>query len=178
MKRLIALLAVLLLAVMPAAAEDAAGFSPYDYHILYTANGHYIVYEFPDIMLHLPIEWEDRITVVQTDKGASFYQTASYEKTLEQGLAGGGFLFQLRACADESCRELPAYEYLGYSSNAGLHFFLLLPSDYPAYTDDAAIKAEYDEMSSRIGHVVEMAKIHASMIFYTDGIESTDAGKS
>ena len=52
MKRLITLLVVLLVSIMPAMAE----FTPYDYHIMYTANGNYIVYDFPDIMLYLPIE--------------------------------------------------------------------------------------------------------------------------
>ena len=37
MKRLIILLVILLIAVMPAVAE----FTPYDYHIMYTANGNY-----------------------------------------------------------------------------------------------------------------------------------------
>ena len=65
MKRLITLLVVLLISIMPAMAE----FTPYDYHIMYTANGNYVVYDFPDIMLYLPIEWEDAITVEQTDTG-------------------------------------------------------------------------------------------------------------
>ncbi len=30
-------------------------FDTYDYHIMYTANGNYIVYDFPDIMLYYPI---------------------------------------------------------------------------------------------------------------------------
>lgn len=50
MKRLIALFVVILfIAVMPAMAE----FTPYDYHIMYTANGNYIVYDFPDVMLYI-----------------------------------------------------------------------------------------------------------------------------
>ena len=51
MKRLMTLLVVLLVSIMPAMAE----FTPYDYHIMYTANGNYVVYDFPDIMLYYPI---------------------------------------------------------------------------------------------------------------------------
>ena len=174
MKRLITLLIVLLFAAMPATAE----FTPYDYHIMYTANGNYVVYDFPDVMLYIPIEWEDAITVEQTDTGVAFFQTASYDKFLEDGLPKGGFLFKLRASEDESFRDLPEYEYIGYSENAGLHFYLLLPSDYPAWPDEATIKTEYDEMYSQISTVVEMAKISKSMHFYTDDIVSTDAGMS
>ena len=176
MKRLITLLVVLSLAVLPAvAAED---FTPFDYHIMYTANGNYIVYDFPDIMLYIPTEWEDAITVEQTDTGLAFFQTASYDKFLADGLPEGGFLFKLRSSEDESFRELPEYEYIGFSENAGLYFYLSLPSDYQAYVYDADIRAEYDAMSKQIGTIAEMAKISRSMHFYTDDIVSTDAGMS
>lgn len=174
MKRLIALLVILLIAVVPAMAE----FTPYDYHIMYTANGHYVVYDFPDVMLYIPIEWEDAITVEETDTGVAFFQTASYDKFLEDGLPKGGFLFKLRASGDESFRELPEYEYIGYSENAGLHFYLSMPSDYQAYVYDADIRAEYDAMNKQIEEIAGMAKIHRSMHFYTDDIVETDAGMS
>ena len=174
MKRLITLLIVLLFAAMPAMAE----FTPYDYHIMYTANGNYVVYDFPDVMLYIPIEWEDAITVEQTEDGAAFFQTASYEMFQEDGLPKGGFLFKLRTSEDESFREQPEYEYIGYSENAGLHFYLSMPSDYQAYVYDADIRAEYDAMNKQIEGIAEMAKIHRSMHFYTDDIVETDAGMS
>ena len=177
MKRLIALLVILLLAVAPAVAETAE-FTPYDYHVKYTANGEYVVYEFPDVMLYLPIEWEDAITVEQTDTGAAFFQTASYDKFLEDGLPKGGFLFRLRASEDESFRERPEYEYIGFSENANLHFYLSMPSDYEAYVYDPDIRAAYDEMHKQIHQIAETAKISRSMYFYTEGIESTDPGMS
>ena len=174
MKRLIALLVLVLIAVTPALAE----FTPYDYHVMYTANGKYVVYDFPDVMLYIPIEWEDAITVEQTDTGVAFFQTASCEKFLEDGLPKGGFLFKLRSSKDESFRELPEYEYIGYSENAGLHFYLSMPSDYQAYVYDADIRAEYDAMNKQIAGIAGMAKIHRSMHFYTDDIVETDAGMS
>ena len=137
-----------------------------------------IVYDFPDVMLYIPIEWKDAITVEQTDTGVAFFQTASYDKFLEDGLPKGGFLFKLRASEDESFRELPEYEYIGFSEDAGLYFYLSLPSDYQAYVYDADIRAEYDAMSKQIGTIAEMAKISRSMHFYTDDIVSTDAGMS
>ncbi len=177
MKRLIVLLVVLLIAALPAMAE-AAEFTPYDYHVMYSANGKFVVYDFPDVRLYLPAEWEDAITVEQTDTGVAFFQTASYDKFLQDGLPEGGFLFKLRASEDERFRELPEYEYIGFSESANLHFYLSLPSDYEAYVYDADIRAEYDEMSRQIGQIAETAKIARSMHFYTEGIESTDAGMS
>lgn len=136
------------------------------------------VFFFPDIMLYIPIEWEDAITVEQTDTGLAFFQTASYDKFLEDGLPKGGFLFKLRASEDEDFRELPEYEYIGFSENAGLHFYLSMPSDYQAYVYDDDIRAEYDAMNKQIAGIAEMAKIHRSMHFYPEGIESTDPGMS
>ena len=177
MKRLIALFFAALIAVMPALAE-AVEFTPYDYHILYSGNGNYVIYEFPDIMLYLPIEWEEAITVEQADNGVAFFQTASYDRFLADGLPKGGFLFRLRASEDEGFRELPEYEYLGFSKNAKLHFYLSLPSDYEAYVYDPDIRAEYDGMHRQICRIAETAKISKSMHFYTEGMESTDAGMS
>ena len=177
MKRWIAMLIVLLLSIMPAVAGSVE-FTPYDYHVMYTANGKYIVYDFPDVMLYLPIEWEGAITVEQTDTGTAFFQTASYDKFMEDGLPKGGFLFKLRASEDESFRELPEYEYIGFSENANLYFYLSLPSDYEAYVYDPDIRAEYDGMHRQICRIAETAKISKSMHFYTEGMESTDAGMS
>ena len=129
-------------------------------------------------MLYIPIEWEDTITVEQTDTGLAFFQTASYDKFLADGLPEGGFLFKLRSSEDESFRELPEYEYIGFSENAELHFYLSMPSDYQAYVYDADIRAEYDAMSKQIGTIAEMARIRKSLHFYTEDIIETDAGMS
>ena len=177
MKRfvLIVLIAALLAAAVSALAE-ADGFSAFDYVQGETVNGNYLTFTFPDIALLIPMEWRDRLVVEQGDDGVSFYHAASREKYLEEGLEGGGFLFELCASADEAdIAELPASAYLGYSENAGLHFYLLLPSDYPAWPD-APARAEYDAMAAQIDLVVEKARIAPSLNFYPG--ESTDAGMS
>ena len=94
------------------------------------------------------------------------------------GSAGGGrFLFRLCASEDEGFRDLPAYEYLGYSDNAGLHFYLTLPPEYTAYQEDA-IMADYNDMAEDLDTIIEMARIAPSLNFYTDDLVSTDAGMS
>ena len=176
MKRIVTLLLVLLLAALPALAESA-GFTTFD-HVYGHAGSQWIYYGFPDISLFMPLDWEGRITIEHGKDGFAFFQSASYDKYLAEHIPNGGFLFELRASADESFRELPAYAYLGYSENAGLHFYLLLPTDYPAWPDDADIRAEYDEMAGQISLIVEKAKIEPNMSFYTEGVEWTDAGMS
>lgn len=175
MRRIIAILLVVLLLGLPAMAEQS--FSPYDYVTGSAGGGRYLYYDFPDISLYLPASWEGRFTVETDDYGVTFYQTASYDKYLEEGLEGGGFLFRLGASEDEDFRDLLAYEYLGYSENAGLHFYLTLPPEYTAYPEDA-IMADYEDMAEAMDAIIEMARIAPSLSFYTDGLVSTDAGMS
>jgi len=172
MKRSVALLLALLFIALPALAEQAE-FSPFDHRIQYTANGKYIVYVFPDIRFLLPIEWENAITVEQSDSGAAFYQTASLERYRAEGVPGGGFLFELCVAEDESYLSLPAFVYLGFSENSGQNFYLRLPSDYPAYPEDD-IRAEYDRMIGEMDLVVEKASIRKSILFYTEDLEIED----
>ena len=155
--------------------SDETSFSPYDYTIGETANEEYLTYTFPDVRLYIPMEWENRFVVETGQYGVSFYQKASYDKYLEEGKEHGGFLFRFSGSEDESFRDIPEHRYLGYSENAGLHFYLKLPSDYRAY-NDPEIRADYDEMRRQIDLIAENAKIAASLNFYPG--ESTDAGMS
>ena len=175
MRRVISALLVMLLLSLPAMAEHS--FSPYDYVTGSAGGGRYLYYDFPDISLYLPVSWEGRFTVETDDYGVAFYQTASYEKYLEEGLEGGGFLFRLGASEDESFRDLLAYQYLGYSENAGLHFYLALPPEYTACLEDD-VMADYEDMAGFLETIIEMVRIAPSLSFYTDGLESTDAGMS
>ncbi len=177
MKRIISIVLLILMLAAPALAGAEPSFSPYDYVTGSAGGGRFLYYDFPDISLCLPAAWEGRFTVVVDEFGVAFYHTASYEKFLEEGLEGGGFLFRLCASADEGFRDLLAYEYLGYSENAGLHFYLTLPPEYTAYQEEA-IMADYNEMAEDLETIVEMARIAPSLTFYTDDLVRTDAGMS
>ena len=175
MRRILSALLIILLLSLPAMAEQS--FSPYDYVTGSAGGGRYLFFDFPDISLYLPASWEGRFVVEQDDYGVTFYQTASYDKYLEEGLEGGGFLFRLGASEDESFRDLLVYEYLGYSENAGLHFFLTLPPEYTAYPEDD-VMADYEDMAGSMETIIKMVRIAPSLSFYTNGLESTDAGMS
>ena len=177
MRYIIIVLLSLLLCALPVLAEEQT-IAPYDHAILYTVNGKYVVYEFPDITLYIPISWETSATVLQDEDGLCFYQTQSYERLAEEGVEGGGFLCRLCAGEDEAFRDLPACEYLGFSENAGLHFYLVLPTGDVPLADDEAVRAEYDEMRGQIDEIVQKARISRSMRYYTDDVVTTDAGMS
>ena len=108
----------------------------------------------------------------------SFYQKASHDRFLaEQVTDQGGFLFRLSASEDEAFRDLPAYKDLGFSENAGMHFYLTLPPEYTAYPE-ADVMEDYEDMAGSMETIIEMVRIAPSLSFYTDGLESTDTGMS
>ena len=174
MKRVLLILIAMLLSVSCVAEQS---FSPYDFVTGSAGGGRFLYYGFPDISLYLPASWEGRFTVETDEFGVAFYHTASYERFLEDGQEGGGFLFRLGASEDEGFRDLLAYEYLGCSENAGPHFYLTLPPEYTAYPEDD-IMADYNDMARDVKTIAEMARIAPSLSFYTNGLENTDAGMS
>lgn len=72
-------------------------------------------------------------------------------------------------------QHLPAYKYLGYSENAGLNFYLRLPSDYPAYPEEE-IMGEYNRMAEDVESIAEMAKIRKSSHYYPGDEADIDDG--
>ena len=175
MRRIFTMMLVILILSLPAIGEQS--FSPYDYVTGSAGGGRYLYYDFLDISLYLPVSWEGRFIVEQDDYGVAFYQIASYDKFMEEGLKGGGFLFRLGASKDESFRDLLAYQYLGYSENAGMHFYLTLPPEYTAYPETDVME-DYEDMAGSMETIIEMVRIAPSLSFYTDGLESTDTGMS
>ena len=179
MKRIVLVVLLALVLAIPALGEAEQPFSPYDYVTGSAGGGRFLYYDFPDIALYLPAAWEGRFTVEPDEFGVAFYHTASQEKFRAEGYGDdGGFLFRLCASEDEDFRDLPAYAYLGYSENAGLHFYLTLPPEYTAYPDDPGIMEDYNGMAGDLETITAMARIAPSLRFYTDDLVSTDAGLS
>ncbi len=153
MKKRIALLLALLLAILPAALADGLSFTTD------TLQDGSLVFRFDDLSLTLPAGWADKVLAVPTDGGLSFYQRASYERYAAEGIEGGGFLFSLGASVNGSFSELPAFKYLGFSEKSAMNYYLVLPTDYPAYNDEAA-RAEYDAMHAQIDAIAQSAVIY------------------
>ena len=118
-----------------------------------------LVYRFQELSLYLPASWQGKLVVVPSEDSVSFCQRASYEKYREEGFPDGGFLFGLGACGNNSFTELPSFAYLGFSKSSCMDYYLILPSDYPAYMDDD-IRAEYDAMFSEISFVLDNVEFH------------------
>ena len=145
------------------AAEDAVSetdsFLSFGYYDDLLEDGR-VVYYFDELSLTLPADWRGNVFIIPTKYGYSFYQRASYDRYLkERGSAGGGFLFELKACSDDSYTDLPQYEYLGVGQRSGLNYYLQLQYDYRAY-NDPAIKESYDRMFSQVSDIAETASFY------------------
>lgn len=172
MKRLLAMLIALMLFALPAFAEPM---SPLDYTDDLTQAG-CPVYYFQELSLQLPAEWAGKVMAMPGDGGVDFYQIASYDQYREEGIDGGGFLFRLGASVNHSFSELPSFEYLGFSEDSAMNYYLEFPTDYPAY-NDADIRAEYDAMLAQIDYVAAHAQFYAGNVA-DDAVEDIidDAG--
>lgn len=157
MKRLIALVIALMLCAVCALAEPMSYF---DYTDDIAENGD-LIYYFPEMSIQLPAGWAGKVMPVVGENGTSFYQRASYDKYQQEGIDGGGFLFMLGARIDDSYTNLPEYAYIGQSADSGMNYYLMLPSDYPAYMGDEAIRAEYDAMAAETDFVASHAEIYS-----------------
>ena len=150
MKRLLALIVALLLFALPALAE---AMSPYDYNDDILEDGSPIYY-FPELSIRLPADWQGKVMAVPGERDVSFHQIASYERYQAEGIDGGGLLFSLCAGEEADFANVPDCEHLGDSAATGLSYFLLRPTDYPAYPEDA-VRAEYDAMLAGLDEVLQ-----------------------
>ena len=170
MKRLIAVLLALVLIVMPVSAQTGSFF---DYTDDILENGD-LIYYFQELSLTLPASWRGKVMAEQDESGVSFYQISSHENYLKEGIKNGGFLFELGASVNHDFSKLPSFRYIGFCEESAMNYYLRLPTDYPAYNEEA-IRAEYDEMLGQIDYVVENAKFYADQNKKEDDDDSTPA---
>lgn len=156
MKRIFILILALMLIALPTLAEPMTGLA----FTTGTAEDGSLMFYFEDLSLRLPADWQEKVLAEPSGNSLAFYHRASYEKYLEEGLENGGFLFSLGASVNSSFSELPAFEYLGFSEISCMNYYLELPSDYPAYMGDEAVRAEYDAMYAQIGQIAQDAVIY------------------
>lgn len=120
-----------------------------------------LIYRTEDIELHLPGSWAEKILILPTPTGATFYQKASYDKFMEEGIPGGGYLFTLGGCVNSDFENLPSLIYLGFCEGSAMNYYLELPTDYPAYMEDE-IRAEWDDMHKMMRGIAQGAVIRVS----------------
>ena len=170
-KSILAVLSALLTLGM-AMSAFSEGFS--DYNDYMNSDGSYSYYFMQGINVTMDQEWYQNTFVKADEEKAVFYHRDSFYRYAEEGIDGGGRLFTIAASADTDFEQLPAYEYIGYDANAGLHYYVILPTDYPAYAEDEEIRAEYDSLWADVDTVIESIEI----VYPGDEKEGDEAGHS
>ena len=103
-------------------------------------------------------DWYRHTRVLLEDGGASFYHKGSYNAYAEEGMKGG-WLFTIGACVNSDFQDLPRFEYIGFDDENAMNYYVELPTDYQAYTEDDGIRAEYDALWAGVKDVISQITI-------------------
>ena len=154
-------------------------------------DGTYSYYFDQGVLVTLDENWYRNTFVKASDRGATFYQKASYDAYAREGLEGGGRLFTIGASVNTDFSELPSFEYIGFDEDSCMNYYAELPSDYQAYMGDETIRAEYDALWAevkdviagiRIGNDIQAGNAPGHDLISTDAGQlsapGTDAGQS
>ena len=180
---------VLMTLTMSLTAASAAWAGVFDNYVdCQNPDGTYSYYFDQGVLVTLDENWYQNTIVKTSDRGATFYQKASYDAYEKEGMEGGR-LFTIGASVNSSFSELPSFEYIGFDEDSCMNYYAELPTDYQAYMGDASIQAEYDALWSQVKDVIAGirigSEIHAgNETVDVDGnglgedLTSTDAGQS
>ena len=105
--------------------------------------------------------WYRKTKAVVADGGASvsFYHKGSNEAYAAEGMEGAGLLLTIGASVNSDFQELPDFTYLGFDEEEMMNYYAACPTDYQAYMGDEAIRAEYDELNSKVSGVINSAQL-------------------
>ncbi len=160
MKKTLAALLTLVLVLAAGASATAGTFDEYwDFE---QADGTY-AYGFPRVLVSMDQNWYQKTRVVLGERGstASFYHKGSYDAYAAEDMEGG-LLFTIGASVNTDFENLPAFIYLGFDEEEAMNYYAQLPTDYQAYMEDEAIRAEYDELWSTVEDVIAGIQIKGS----------------
>lgn len=99
------------------------------------------IYEFSELEVVIPENWEDRYDVEEADDGLRFYSTAVREYCQRENPASlGGELFTLHASQDYGFLEEPQYSYIIGSSDDYIYYLTVMQGE--AYEPEDAESAD------------------------------------
>ncbi len=119
-------------------------------------------FKAPGFEMVLPEDWNGLAVRKEFEGGCSYHQKKSYD------LMGDGVLFYIQVYSDCSYVNLPDYEVWGYD---GPYVYVMSqPTDVAFYTEDSAIREEYNRMQGEISQIHEAFRIQSGSAKY-DGYE-------
>ena len=150
-RKMTAIVTAALIVISFAAVVSAGVFDDfYDYQ---NEDGTYSYYFTQGVCVTMDKDWYQKTVVIPDDGGAAFYHKASYDAWQQKGMTGGK-LFTLGASVNTDFQNLPSFEYIGFDEEACMNYFAVLPTDYQAYAEDEAIRAEYDALWAGVKDVL------------------------
>lgn len=133
---------------MTAFADDFEDFNDYQ-----TEDGKYAYYFECGINVVMPQDWYQNTFIEADKKFVTFYHQESYERYLEDGYDTGGELLTIGRSVNTDFKDYPGYTYIGYDEEEMMNYYYAVPTDYRGYTEDEAVKAEYDQLQSELEEV-------------------------
>ena len=119
--------------------------APMDYTVSVDDENHFIFYDFDEVQVRIPDEWEDSLLVLPEEEKVGFYHKASHESASDAGAAG--LLFELQVTANG---ETPADDENNTFSVTGEGnegaYAVRYPRYEQGYMDDPEIWDEWCEM--------------------------------
>ncbi len=150
-----ALIAVLAVSLAAAGFAEAAGLESY---VAQPRENGDIRVCFGEVEVTLPAAWADKIDIFPHDTYALFCHRESCRLWAENtGYTESGVLFSLNVSETTDYTKLPSYMDIG----AGEHgnYYLAFPTDYQAYAEDEAARAEFDALLDGMDFVKENARM-------------------
>lgn len=153
MKRIVlaALIGMLAMGTVVYAADSSDNSLSYTDSILEDGS---LIYYFDEVAVTLPADWNGKFEIETDMTTATFYHKASRDKWLEEGM-NGGILFSMSCSVNHDFAELPDFQYIGFSEESCMNYFLTFPTDMQAYMDDGAVLEEFQQMNLEIDFVKE-----------------------
>ena len=106
------------------------------------------------LFVTMPAEWYENTLVVADVNNVTFYHRDSFERYAAEGIEGGGMLFSIGCSVNTDFEDFEEMTYIGFDEVEMLNYFAIQPTDYPAYTADAGVRAQYDALFAEVDAVI------------------------
>ena len=148
------LLAVMIALLVLACAVSACAAGLEDFNDYQNEDGSYTYYFMQGLFVTMPAEWYENTLVVADVNNVTFYHRDSFERYAAEGIEGGGMLFSIGCSVNTDFEDFEEMTCIGFDEVEMLNYFAIQPTDYPAYTADAGVRAQYDALFAEVDAVI------------------------
>lgn len=170
---------VLGIGLLAGAALNAGAQASWEYDMAYDEDGN-IIYDFEELSVTLPADWEDRYDLEETEDGVCFYmpELREYFQELEPEFESkGGELFSLHCGKGDTYP--PSYVHIFGSGEEGV-YFLTIPQGDITFNASEELADEWAELCLDIDWIEQHTSVtnEAEWNADTDQITTPEEGES